>query len=481
MQTGVVIRTLGVLLLLFSTTLIPPLAVSLIYGDGEFDHLSLTFGAALLAGASLWLSLRGTLARIRHRDGFVIVALMWIAMSVLGALPFVLGLHVPFVDALFEATSGYTTTGSTVLVGLDNLPPSILFYRQEINWLGGIGVIVLAVALLPMLGIGGMQLYRAETPGPVKDERITPRIAGTARTLCVLYLWMTIACAFCFWLAGMTVFDAIGHSFATLATGGFSTHDASFSYFDSPAIEAVGVFFMLAAGISFNVHFVVWRTLRISTYFRNTQTKAFLAVVGALIACIALVLYETGTKSSAEDAIRAAAFEVASVVTNTGFGVDDFSLWPYALPALLIFGSIMGGCAGSTAGGMKVIRLVIVGKQGIAQIRQLIHPRAVLPIRVDGQVVPEAVIDGVWGFFAMYVFVYVGTMILLMMDGMDQVTAFGAVAACLNNLGPGLGDVAVNFAGVSPEGKLLLVFTMLFGRMEIFTFLVLLAPSFWKD
>jgi trk system potassium uptake protein TrkH len=480
MQVGVVIRTLGVLMLLFSTTLIPPMAVSVIYDDGGLAHLSLTFGAALLAGAALWLPLRRRPYLIRNRDGFVIVALMWISMSVLGTLPFLLGLDISFVDALFESTSGYTTTGSTVIVGLDALAPSILFYRQEINWLGGIGVIVLAVALLPMLGIGGMQLYRAETPGPVKDERITPRIAGTARSLCVVYVWMTVACAACYWFAGMGAFDAIGHSFSTLATGGYSTHDASFAYFNSPAIEAVAIAFMLLAGISFNLHFAAWQAFRVGGYLRNTQTRVFLGVVAILIAAITVTLYQTGAKETLMDALRVAAFEVASVVTNTGFGVEDFSLWPLALPVVLIFASIMGGCAGSTAGGMKVVRFVIVGKQGVAQIRKLIHPRAVLPIRLDGRVVPESVIVGVWGFFAVYVAVYAVTMVALMMDGMDQVTAFGAVAACLNNLGPGLGDVSANFADVSSPSKLLLVFTMLFGRLEIFTFLVLLTPAFWR-
>lgn len=481
MQIAVVIRTLGVLLLLFSATLMPPMAVSVIYGDGELGHLSVTFSIALFVGLALWLPLLRKPYAIRNRDGFVIVALMWIAMSVLGALPFMLGLGMSFVDALFEATSGYTTTGSTVIVGLDHLAPSILFYRQEINWLGGIGVIVLAVALLPMLRIGGMQLYRAETPGPVKDERITPRIAGTARTLCVLYVWMTVACAACFWLAGMNVFDAIAHSFATLATGGFSTHDASFAYFNSPAIEVVGVVFMLLAGINFNVHFLAWRGARLKAYAENDETRLFLVVVGLLIGFIAVVLYGTGVKETVGAALRSSAFEVATVITNTGFGTDDFSVWPLALPVILIFASIMGGCAGSTAGGMKVIRFLIVGKQGIAHVRRLIHPRALLPIKVDGKVVPESVAVGVAGFFAMYVAVYALAMVLLMMDGMDQVTAFGAVAACLNNLGPGLGRVAVNFAGITPESKVLLTLMMLLGRLEIFTFIVLLTPEFWKN
>jgi trk system potassium uptake protein TrkH len=481
LRLTVIIRTLGVLFLLFSTTILPPLAISLLTFDGYAANYSIEFLIFFFAGLLLWLPLRKSQDVIRNRDGFVIVALMWTAMSLLGSVPFMLVLDMSFVDALFESASGYTTTGATVIVGLDSLPQSILFYRQEIQWIGGIGVIVLAVALLPMLGIGGMQLYRAETPGPVKDERITPRIAGTARTLCVLYIWMSVACALCYWLAGMGAFDAVTHSFATLATGGFSTHDASFAYFNSPAVEAVGIVFMLLAGISFNEHFIAWRALRLGGYLRNTQTRVFLIVVALLIGAISAVLYGTGAKSTLTGAFRAAAFEAASVITSTGFGIDDFSLWPLALPAVLIFTSMMGGCAGSTAGGMKVIRFVIVGKQGIAQIRRLIHPRAVLPIRVDGRVVPASVIEGVWGFFAIYVSVYAVTMVLLMMGGMDQITAFGAVAACLNNLGPGLGDVAANFVNVNSPSKFLLAFAMIFGRLEIFTFLVLLTPGFWRN
>jgi trk system potassium uptake protein TrkH len=479
-RLGVIVRTLGLLFLLFSTTLILPVVVSWLYADGEIAHFLSAFAIAVAIGLALWLPLFRKPYTIRNRDGFAIVALMWTAMSLLGSLPFMLGLDMSFAEAFFEAASGYTTTGSTVIVGLDGLPPSLLFYRQEIQWLGGIGVIVLVVALLPALGIGGMQLYRAELPGPVKDERLTPRIAGTARTLCVLYVWLTVVCMLCYWLAGMGPFDAVAHGLTTLATGGYSTHDASIGYFDSPAIETVAIVFMLIGGISFNVHFIAWRTLRLGGYLRNTQTRVFVLVVAALVLLVAVILYFTGAKATGIQAFRAAAFEVVSVVTSTGFGIEDFSVWPLALPVILIFSSFMGGCAGSTAGGMKVIRFVIVGKQGASHVHRLIHPQALRPIKLDGRVVPDSVIEGVWGFFAIYVSVYAVMMLLLMMDGMDQVTAFGAVAACLNNLGPGLGDVAATFAGVSETSKLLLALTMLFGRLEIFTFLVLLTPGFWR-
>jgi trk system potassium uptake protein TrkH len=480
MHIGVVIRTFGVLFLLFSTTLVPPALASLLYDDGHLAHFSATFAVAAAVGLLLWLPYRRKSHAIRNRDGFAIVALMWACMSLLGSLPFVLGLGMPFTDALFESASGYTTTGSTVIVGLDSLAPSILLYRQEIQWVGGIGVIVLAVAMLPMLGIGGMQLYRAETPGPVKDERITPRIVHTARTLAAVYAGMTAVCAACYWLAGMETFDAIAHSLTTLSTGGYSTHDASIAFFDSASIEIVAIVFMLAGGISFNVHFVVWRSLGFSLYFRNDQVRAFLVVSLALSILVAFVLQRSGEQPGVFAALRFAAFEVVSVITSTGYGIADFSLWPAALPVILIFASFMGGCAGSTAGGMKTIRFLILARQAGVYVEKLIHPRIVRPVRVDGRVVPPAVVDGIWAFFTVYIVVFGVLMIVLMMNGLDQVTAFGAVATCLNNLGPGLGEVAANFTSVDAVSKLVLVVAMILGRLEIFTLLVLLSPSFWR-
>lgn len=480
MRLTVIIRTLGVLFLLFSTTLLPPLGVSLLYGDGGARHFSLTFAIAAVVGLALWLPFRRDAHTIRSRDGFLIVALMWTAMSLLGAVPFMLALGLSFPDAFFEAASGYTTTGSTVLEGLDAMAPSILFYRQELQWIGGIGVIVLAVALLPMLGIGGMQLYKAETAGPLKDERFTPRLARTARSLCVVYFVLTVACAVAFWLAGMTVFDAIGHSFATLSTGGYSTHDASIGFFDSVPIEVVASVFTVVAGISFNEHFIAWRTLQLSRYGKDTQTRVFLFLLLAFIAVTTVVLYGTRTYETVAEALRFASFEVITVFTTNGFMIADFSVWPLALPVLLIFSGFIGGCAGSSVGGIKVIRFVVLFKQVGVHIHRLIHPQAIRRMKLDGQPLPESVVEAVGGFFAVYVVVFFIVMALAMMDGMDQVTAFGAVAATINNVGPGLGDVAITFADVSPHGKILFAVTMLFGRLEIYTFLVLLTPAFWR-
>jgi len=466
--------------MLFSTTLIPPLAVSLIYRDGEATHFSATFAIAALIGLALWLPLRRRPTAIRTRDGFAIVALMWTAMSVLGSVPFMLALDMSFADAMFESASGYTTTGATVIIGLDQLPRSILLYRQELQWLGGIGVIVLSVALLPMLGIGGMQLYRAEVPGPFKDERMTPRIARTARRLSELYLAFTAACVLCYWLAGMEPFDAIAHGMTTVATGGYSTHDASMAYFDSPVIEAIAIVFMLLGAINFSVHFLAWRMLRLQLYGQDTQTRAFLFIVGGLSLFVAAVLYATGAYEQPLEALRYATFQVVSVITTTGFATANFALWPLALPVLLIFSSFIGGSAGSTSGGLKVIRVVILVKQAGVHLRRLIHPRSLNPVRVDGRIVSESIIDGIWGFFTIYVVVFAVLMVVLMLDGVDQVTAFGAVSTTLNNLGPALGDVAITFTSVSDHSTLLMAFSMLLGRLEIFTFLVLLTPAFWR-
>jgi trk system potassium uptake protein TrkH len=474
-------RTLGVLFILFSTTMLPPLGLSLLEGDDYTTEFAITLISALLIGLALWAPMRKRADAIRTRDGFLIVALMWIAMSLLGAVPLVLALDMSFVDAVFESASGYTTTGSTVLVGLDALPHSILFYRQEIQWLGGIGVIVVAIALLPMLGIGGMQLYKAETPGPFKDERLTPRITRTAKNICMIYIALTCACALAYWLAGMDAFDAIAHSFSTLSTGGYSTHDASLAYFDNAAVDTVAIVFMLIGGISFSVHFIAWRTLHFDQYSKDSQTRMFLLITLAVTIFVAVQLYRNGIETTQLDALRVGAFEVASVISSTGFGLEDFSGWPLDLPVLMIFISFIGGCAGSTAGGMKVVRFMILERQARTHIQRLIHPQAISPIRLDGSVVSSSVIEGIWGYFTVYVAIFATFMIVLMMDGMDQVTAFGAVATCLNNLGPGLGDVATNFAGVSDGGKLLLVLAMLFGRLEMFTLLVLLTPGFWRS
>jgi trk system potassium uptake protein TrkH len=480
MNPSIIAHVLGIWLLLFSGSLLPPLIISLLYHDGETLHFSLLVLFSLISGLVVWLASAKHRTQLRTRDGFIIVVVLWLVTSLLGMLPFIFGPGLSVADALFESVSAFTTTGATVITGLDDLPPSILFFRQEMQWLGGIGVVVSAIALLPMLGIGGMQMFKAETPGPMKDEKLTPRIAHTAQALWKLYLVMTIACALLYWAGGMSPFDAVAHSLTTVSTGGFSTHDASIGYFDSVFIENVATLFMLLGGISFSVHFLVWKQLSFRPYWQSVEVRVFLSLVVAVILVTSAVLYLEGARDGILESLRYASFTVASVVTSTGYGIDDFSVWPTVLPLLLILISFVGGCAGSTAGGMKVIRFVIMGKGAGLEIQRLMHPSMIRSLQLQGKVIDVRVADAVRSFFSVYVATFVLFMLFLMAQGLDQVTAFAAVATCMNNLGPGLGDVASNFQAVSDSAKWILSFAMLLGRLEIFTLLVVLSPAFWR-
>ncbi|MDP2285881.1 MAG: TrkH family potassium uptake protein, partial [Pseudohongiella sp.] len=382
-------------------------------------------------------------------------------------------------EAVFDSFSGLTTTGATVLTGLDAMPQSILFYRQQLQWLGGMGIVALAVAVLPMLGIGGMQLYRAESPGPVKNDNLVPRLAETAKALWYIYLGLTVICALAYWAAGMSLFDAICHSFATVAIGGFSTHDASIGYFDSDTINMIAVLFMFLAGMNFALHFTAWRHRSISQYLKDPETRFYAAILFLLALFSIVVLYLTETYEL-KDAFVHGLFQTVSITTTTGFATADFSAWPYALPYLLIYASIVGACAGSTGGGMKVIRILLIFKQGFREIQRLIHPNAVITVKLGRNMVPDRIIESVWGFFAVYVLVYLVLLIVLLAMGMEVLTAFSAVGACLNNLGPGLEGVAANYADISDPAKWVLCLAMLLGRLEIFTLLVLFMPMFWR-
>ncbi len=482
MQSQLIIRILGILLMIFSVTMIPSMIVSLIYKDGGGLAFFSGFLFSLFIGLILFLPRKNVKGELRLRDGFLIVVLFWTVLSLFGAIPLYLsGIpNLSVAGAVFESFSGLTTTGATVISGLDTLPHSVLFYRQQLQWLGGMGIIVLAVAILPMLGIGGMQLYRAETPGPVKDSKLTPRIAGTAKALWNIYLGLTIACALSYWWAGMSMFDAISHSFSTVAIGGFSTHDASIGWFESTKIEVICVVFMVISGINFSLHFAAVRGLSIEPYNKDPEFKVYISVLG-IVSLIVLLVLVFKSHIGFSEAFGDALFHTVSIATTTGFATQDFSAWPIFIPVLLLFTSFMGGCAGSTGGGMKVIRFLLLFKQGSREIKKLIHPNAIFKIRVGGAPLSENIIEAVWGFFATYVALFFVFMLILMADGLDQVTAFSAVAACMNNLGPGLGEVAKNYSGISDLSKWVLSIAMLFGRLEIFTLLVLFTPDFWRS
>jgi trk system potassium uptake protein TrkH len=475
-------RILGLMLLLFSLTMLPPIGVALYYGDGHWHPFLSAFFIVAVVGLALWLPVRHVRRDLRLRDGFLVVAVFWLFLGFAGATPLLIS-DVPalsFTDAVFEAVSGFTTTGATVIVGLDELPRSILYYRQQIQWLGGMGIIVLAVALLPVLGIGGMSLYKAETPGPFKDQKLTPRITQTAKALWTIYASLTALCALGYLLAGMDLFDAIGHAFATLSTGGFSPHDASFAYFNSAAIDAVATVFMFLGGANFALHFMAIRGRDPRTYLRDTEFKAYFWLLAVLIAGATIYLWLMQEFATLPLALRHASFQIVSIQTSTGFLTTGFAHWPGPLPALMMLLTVICACAGSTSGGMKVIRWLIVFRQGVAELKRLVHPSAEIPVKLAGRPVPQRIIGAIAGFFAMYFIVFAALMFLLMMFGLDQVTAWSAIAASLNNVGPGLGDVTATFRDIPDAAKWVSAIAMLIGRVEIFTLLLLLTPAFWQ-
>ncbi|MBL7002951.1 MAG: potassium transporter [Gammaproteobacteria bacterium] len=483
MQFLVIQRILGLLLMVFSSTLLPPVLVGWIYQDGAILPFIEGFLLILTAGFILYIPVRKQIKELRLRDGFMVVVIFWCVLGAVGGLPIYLsgaGGEISVTDAVFESISGLTTTGATVITGLDHLPHSLLFYRQQLQWLGGMGIIVLAVAVLPMLGIGGMQLYRAETPGPIKDNKLTPRITGTAQMLWYVYLGLTIACILAYWAAGMNLFDAIGHAFSTVAIGGFSTHDASMGYFESEMIEMIAVVFMLLGGVNFALHFSVVKSRSLSVYMRDAEFKTYLSLLFLVSVITVSYLYVTTTFDTFTEAFFEGIFHVVSIGTTTGFTTREYYAWPSFLPILLLYLSFMGGCAGSTGGGMKVIRILLLFKQGIRELKRLLHPSAQIAVKIGKKALPENVVEAVWGFFAAYFAISVVMILLLMASGLDQVTAFSAVAACMNNLGPGLGEVGLNYASINDFSKWVLCLAMLLGRLEIFTLLVLFTPQFWS-
>ena len=459
-----------------------PVLVSLIFSDNAWPAFIGSFFIILGSGLVIWWPVRHEKRELRLRDGFLVVALFWIVLSLFGAAPFLLVEYpqMTFTNAVFESVSGLTTTGATVLSDLHTLPKSILFYRQQLQWFGGLGIIVLAVAVLPILGVGGMQLYRAETPGPVKDSRLTPRITETAKALWYVYLGITILCGASYWAAGMSFFDAICHAFSTVAIGGFSTYDASIGHFNSTLIDMIAVIFMFIAGVNFSLHFLSWRHRSLGSYLLDPEFRAYVKVLGFVSVFVLVYLYLSGYYSTLSETFTKGLFQVVSIGTTTGFTTADFSVWPGALPIILILSSFIGGCAGSTAGGMKVIRWLLMYKQGLAEVQRLVHPSAEIPVKLGSMSVNHRVINAVWGFFAVYVVIFGVLLIVQLASGLDPVSSFAAVAATLNNLGPGLGQVSIGFSDIGSVGKWSAVCGMLLGRLEIFTLLVLITPTFWK-
>ena len=476
-----ILRVTGVLLMLFSVAQLVPVAVALLYEEDTVAPFLGAFAISFVAGVSLWLAGRGG-QELRSREGFLITVLFYLGLGLIGALPLYLASDVTgtFTDAAFESLSGLTTTGATVMTGLDSQPRSVLFYRQLLQWLGGMGIIVLAVAVLPMLGIGGMQLYRAESPGPVKDTKLTPRIAQTAKALWFIYLGLTTACMAAYWLAGMEVFDAICHAFSTVAIGGFSTHDASLGFFDSAAIEGVAIVFMALSGMSFALHFAVLARRSLGIYRRDSELRLY--VVSLTLVSVVVVGMLLLHNAPSAQALREGLFQAISFATTTGFTTADYTGWPVLAPVVMVFAAFAGGCAGSTAGGLKMYRVLLIYRQGQREMRRLVHPNGVFHIKLGERLLPDRVVDAVWGFCAVYLAVFIVMVcLLLMIADVDFVTAYSAVAANLNNLGPGLGEVAHDYQGLPAAAKWILMLAMLLGRLEIFTLLVVLTPDYWRS
>lgn len=482
MRIAVMCRLLGQLLMLFSLLMLVPAALSWYDQDQGERAFVLGFLITAACGGALWFGARGRRAEIRTRDGFALATLFWVLPGAFGALPLLLALQPVLdpVDALFESISGLTTTGATVLSGLDTLPRSILLYRHLLQWLGGLGIIVIAVAILPVLGIGGMQLYQADTPAAIKGNKLNSRISGTAGALFLIYLGLSLACALGYWLAGMSLFDALCHSMSTVSLGGFSTHDANMGYFANPAILAVCAVFMLISALNFILHYLCWKQGSPRVYFRDPETGFFLLLLATLVLVTVVSLLASAAMSPAQSVLQGA-FHAISVLSTGGFTTAHFGGWPATLAFLLLMFACLGGCGSSTSGGIKMIRALLIYKQGLRELRQLVHPNAIVPVRLGRRTIPDRVIIAVWSFLAIYVLTFITILLGLLLAKLDFVTAFSAVLATLNNLGPALGEASAHYGALSTPAKLLLCVAMLLGRLEIFTVLVLFTPAFWRD
>ncbi|MCM2327702.1 MAG: potassium transporter [Lysobacter sp.] len=479
-----VLHVLSVAILLFSPAFLVPFTFSVALADGFHAVFAVGFLAAALTGLFLYFLTRGRYRReLQPRDGFLLVTLVWTTVPTLATIPLLLAIPgMSFTDAYFEAVSGLTTSGATVLTGLDGLAPSINIWRTLMVWLGGMGIIVLAVAILPMLGIGGSQLFKAESPGCMKDTKLTPRIEETAKGLWGVYAAVTLTCIASLHLAGMTWVDAVVHGFSTMGLGGFSSHDASFAYFNSATIEAVTTFFMLAASLNFAIHFLALRRRSLGPYAEDTEARWVLVWLGASCAGIAVFLLAKGTYPDFWTALRYASFNVVSIASTTGFASVDFAQWPVFAPVWMIFLSSFVTSSGSTGGGIKIVRALVLLKQSFRELTRIIHPSAVQRIKLGTQVIENNVIFAVLAFMLMYGGTIITMTMLLLASGLDNITAVTAVIACINNMGPGLGQVgpSSNYQGLTDFQTWVCTATMLLGRLEMFPILVLFTPAFWR-
>ena len=474
-----ILNLLGILLAIFSLSFIPPLILSVFYAEPLSEIFLYSFLFLIILGGFMWFASRQNDLPLNISDGFIITTMFWVVLACAGSIPFYFfGLSAN--DAIFESVSGITTTGATVIVGLDELPKSLLLYRQLLQWIGGMGLIILAVAVMPALGIGGGQLYKMELPGSHGNQRLTPKITDSAKALWKIYFGLTMICAFLYVLSGMNLFDAIAHSLSTVAGGGFSTHDASIGFFNSGLIETVCIIFMLLSAASFAVHYAAIFGGKPLKYFYDSEFRFFLSVVAMIIILSIIIHSLSNSYTDILLNIRSSIFHTVSIVTTSGFTTENYSLWPGFLPYLLLVGAFMGACSQSVGGGIKTWRVLIMVNQAYKEILNIIHPNAVLSSKIGNKVIDSKIAEKVWGFFSIYVFIFMFLLMAMLGTGLDFESAFSAIGACLNNLGPGLGDVASNYKNVNEVGKLILCFAMILGRLEIFTLLVLFTPAFWR-
>lgn len=478
-----IINILGMLTLVFGALMTTCLATARVYGESSIPAFDYGVLITLLLGVVMFLSTWHAPKRVSRRTGFLLVALSWTLMPAISALPLLF--HFPgmsFIDAYFETLSGLTTTGATVLVGLDQLPMSINLWRHELNWIAGMGIIIFAVAILPVLGVGGMQLFVAETPGAVKESDLPPRIGQTAKALWSVYAGITLTCILCLRLAGMSWFDAICHAFSAMSLGGFSTHDSSVGFFNSLPIEIVLTVFELIAGINFATHFVVLHKRSIKPYVIDREALAFLLLLLGSCAMTAAVLLFEGTYPDYLTALRHATFNLVTIATDCGYATQDFNQWPIFVPMWMLFLSCISASSGSTGGGIRMIRTIILIKQAGLELYKFIHPFSIKSLKIGGNVIANDVIKSVMGFIFLYFICIVILVFLLLLSGLDFISAFSAVIACINNAGPGLNQVgpATNYASLSDMQTVICSAAMLIGRVQIFSIVILFVPAFWK-
>ena len=472
-------KIIGIMLMMFAGTLMIPIVTSLSFSDGNLQTFIVSLLVFFIIGTLLYFpNSKIKSSDIKSKEGFLIVVLFWLILSLFGSLPFILDkdLSLSFVDALFESISGWTTTGATIIDDLENLSPSILIYRQMLQWLGGMGIVILALAILPMLGVGGMQLYKAESTGPIKDNKISPRIAETAKSLWKVYIGLTTVCALLYFFAGMSIFDSVAHSFSTIAIGGFSTYNDSIGHFNSPIIEFVCIIFMLLAALNFILHFLAMKSGSIAIYFKDTEVRSFTFIIIIFLSLI----YVFHLVNNSDIPLRHIIFQLISFITTSGFTSTSYESWPSFIVFTLLLVSFFGACAGSTGGGIKIIRIVLVLKLLKKGLLRTLHPTAQVPVKINDQAISDEVASNIYDFIVFYILSYMILSFLLLIFGNDIATSFSSVASCLNNLGPAVGDAVNSYSSLSTSSKYVLSFTMILGRLEIYTLLIILTPYFWK-